>query len=197
MTTSGLELSAASSHWCIRVIRDTPILLTPYAVCGQPSSWWLPFCTSLKRTTYTRLSFLCAHATLLSFNCFDAARWLSNTCSNYRQRLSHGKRSHKRTVQKRPLKWKLKVWTLVCSIPYTISYLYPCAFQGWCVTKEELTYMIYTHVTNFVMKPLSSAIVVQALSSFLNSALQRSIAILLAMLDTFTTLQVNNELLCC
>jgi len=54
--------------------------------------------------------------------------------------------------------------------------------------------VIYTHVTNLVIKLLSSEIVVQAFSWFLNSTLQRSIAILLAMLDTCTTLQINKTL---
>lgn len=38
-TMSGLELSAVSCCCSIGVISVTPILLTPYAVCGQPSSW--------------------------------------------------------------------------------------------------------------------------------------------------------------
>jgi len=57
--------------------------------------------------------------------------------------------------------------------------------------------MIYTDVTNLVIKPLSSEIVVQAFSWFLNSALQRSIAILLAMLDKCTTLQISQTPLVC
>jgi len=51
----------------------------------------------------------------------------------------------------------------------------------------------YTHVTNLVMNPHKSDIDVQAFSWFLNSSLQRSIAILLTILDTFTTLHISRK----